>query len=220
MLLYTALTRARNRLFLVEFEEDGKPRKKGEKGLADFAFRCFKHLDLIKIVDQIDEGKLEMTPQEHKTRGIAMISNVVSFAKRSSDLGEIKEKFQNATKRFLPGFGDDRDLHEQATKHMNAVILKVQLLDMIRNKFFDSAVGTYNLSFRMADILDFEALLLKFADLVAWDTFLLDECDEVIHVVEEMVCGTAFEIRIGDFLFQLKREREDWLDSIQDESTQ
>ena len=59
MLLYTALTRARNKLYLIEFEDDGIRRKKGEKGIADYVYRHLEQLDggLVKRVTQIDEGK-------------------------------------------------------------------------------------------------------------------------------------------------------------------
>ncbi|CAB9522305.1 Tetratricopeptide repeat and ankyrin repeat containing 1 [Seminavis robusta] len=215
MLLYTALTRARNRLFLVEFEHDGRRSTKGEQTLSDFASRCFKHLDLLKIVTHIDEGRVEMTPQEHKARGVAMVHNAINFARESNNVGEIRDRFETAAKRFLPAFGDDRELHEQATKQMQAAIAKVQLLETIKKDFFDATTGTYNLAFRMDEFLKFEKQLLEFIQIVAWDTFLLEECNEILSVVEEMVQGTPLKVRLGPLLSQLTTSRSEWIERIQ-----
>ena len=64
MVLYTALTRARNQLYLIESDDfSGGKLKKKRRGvlLADFALRCLSDLSLTKSVTQIDEGALEMT---------------------------------------------------------------------------------------------------------------------------------------------------------------
>jgi len=72
MLLYTALARARNHLYLIEINEFGAQNALGRSrgrttstaciGLDDFAFLRLKDLDLLKIIKSIHEGFVEMTP--------------------------------------------------------------------------------------------------------------------------------------------------------------
>jgi hypothetical protein len=213
MMLYTALTRARNHLYLIEFENDGIMRKKGEKGLAAFAFRCLKHpqLSLIKTVHKIDEGRVEMTSQEHKARGVLMVTQAIDFSRGSESLSEIREKFEEAGKRFLPAYGDDKELYEQVSKHLEAVILKVELVDTMKTKFFDRQSGAYNLECQFAGVLKFEENLVKFFGLVVWDTFLMDEFHKILGLVEEMFQGTPYEIRFGEPCFEMRQRHESWL---------
>jgi ATP-dependent exoDNAse (exonuclease V) beta subunit len=79
---YTAITRARNQLYLIEandYEDDevesgpkGKQSRKKwtvkNKGssLADYAFRKFAELSLTKAVQRVAEGQAEMTSAQHK----------------------------------------------------------------------------------------------------------------------------------------------------------
>jgi hypothetical protein len=93
MMLYTAATRARNKLYIVDLQND---RKKRERGLADFAVECLEKLGLLIRVTRIDEGKVEMTPQQHKARGVQMVLAAVNFAQRSTNNVEIREKFEEA----------------------------------------------------------------------------------------------------------------------------
>ena len=214
MLLYTALTRARNKLYIVEFQDDS--RRKGERGLADFAVGCLEKLGLARRVTRIDEGKVEMTPQQHKSRGVQMVIGAISFAQKSSNsTAEIREKFEEARRRFLPSFGNDTELFRQATKHMNAITMKVNLANSLKMHFFNAADGTYNLTGRFSDIVKFEDQLFKFVDLVAWDSFLYGELEEVLSLVEEIVHETPYEIRFGRICFELKAKHDAWISDIQ-----
>ena len=217
MLLYTALTRARNKLYFVEVEADGIRRKRGEKGLADFAYRCLSDskLALVKVVTKIDEGRVEMTPQEHKARGVLYVTTAIAFARESNSSREIQAKFEEARKRFLPTFGDDKDLYDQATKHMEAAVLKVQLLDTMKKEFFDPATGAYKLSSKVPQVLEFEKKLLQFVELVSWDTFLFEDLNEVLTLVLEMLENSPYAGRLGKQCFELRRDHQFWMHQIQ-----
>lgn len=56
MALYTAITRARNQLYLIEAFEEAKGKK--AVSLPEFAFRRFLDLELAKRVSNIDTGKM------------------------------------------------------------------------------------------------------------------------------------------------------------------
>jgi exonuclease VII small subunit len=191
-------------------------RKKGEKGLADFAFHCLKHpqLSLIKTVHKIDEGRVEMTPQEYKARGVLMVTQAINFSRGSESISECREKFEEARKRFLPAYGDDKELYDQVSKHLEAVILKVNLIDTMKTKFFDRQSGAYNLECQFSEVLKFEDNLVKFFGLVVWDTFLIDEFHEIIGLVEEMFQGTPYEIRFGELCLEIGQRHESWLRKI------
>jgi len=72
MMLYTALTRARNFLYLIEVEQKGKK----AISLADFAFRRFSDLGLLRQVAYIDDGEKDMNPAQHKARGVLYVTQV------------------------------------------------------------------------------------------------------------------------------------------------
>ena len=75
MMVYTALTRARNHLYLIEVDSI-QTGKKQKRGLAGFAFRRFGELGLAKSVLSIDEGQVEMTAAQHKARGVLYVTQV------------------------------------------------------------------------------------------------------------------------------------------------
>jgi len=146
MLLYTALTRARNHLYLIESKEllnnkQSKGRGAGI-GLEDFAFRRFKDLDLLKMVESIDDGAEDMTPAQHKARGVLLVTQAINLSRRSSRASAvaIKEKWIEAANRFRPGKGNDKELLDQCLKHMEAVLLKRSLVKTIEKKFFDETI--------------------------------------------------------------------------------
>ena len=217
MLLYTALTRARNKLYLIEFEDDGIRRRKGENGLADFAFRCLKHPDLglVKAVSRIDEGKVEMSPQEHKARGVLMVTKAIDFARNSSSTNDIRSSFEEARRRFMPAFGDDKDLYDLTTKHMEAFLLKTRLMGYIKSKFFDGKNATYQLEGRFGQFQEFEKDLVGFMDLAAWDTFLIQDVMEITNIVQELVEDTPYAIRLGEYCLQVRDAHEEWFEEIQ-----
>lgn len=216
MLFYTALTRARNRLYLIEFEEEHKiPRKKGEKGLTNFAYRHLEQLDdgLVKIVQQIDGGKKEMTPQQHKARGVLLVTQAISIARISSSMTEIRKRFEQALKRFTPALGNDADLHGLASEHMEATLLKVKLRRQIENVFFDDVTGSYNLDEKFPQVLAFEHDLVKYMSHATWNTFMTDDFHEIISLVEEMVFGTPYA-RLGNYCAKLRAAHDGWYREI------
>ncbi|CAB9526011.1 Tetratricopeptide repeat and ankyrin repeat containing 1 [Seminavis robusta] len=82
---YTAITRARNRLYLIEVGGGGR-------GLGDYAFRCLtdKSLALAERVEFIDEGFKEMTPQQHKARGVQLVTQAFSLSREKKPFPQVK----------------------------------------------------------------------------------------------------------------------------------
>jgi hypothetical protein len=159
MLLYTALTKARNH-DLIEFKEfgaqNGLGRSRGRRtstdgvGLDDFAFRQLKDLDLLKIVKSIHEGFVEMTPAQHKARGVLLVTQAINLSRAKSSGSAIsdsaiKTKFLEAADRLSVHKGNDKELLDQCLKHMEVVLLKRSLRDNVEMKFFDRSKGKYNL---------------------------------------------------------------------------
>ena len=81
MMLYTAITRARGHSYFIEVEA-GKG--KGKSGLADFAFRQLQQLRLLKIVSSIDECEADMTPQQHKARGVLLVVQAINMSRNQA----------------------------------------------------------------------------------------------------------------------------------------
>jgi len=217
MLLYTALTRARNRLYLIEFEDDGIRRKKGEKGIADYVYRHLEQLDggLVKRVTQIDEGKKEITPQQHKARGVRMITKAIAKARSSStSTTEIRIMFEQAMKMFSPAFGNDRDLYDLTAQQMEATILKIKLRQRIETTFFEKNSGSFNLDKKFQEMLKFEQELVKYMEHTAWNTFMTDDFHEIVSLVEEMISGTPYEGWLGKYLTKLSMSHESWYQEI------
>ena len=79
MMVYTALTRSRSQLFLIEANVTGGS-KKSTRGvsLADFAFKKLSDLELAKAVSSIDEGQVEMTAAQHKENGVKLVTLALS----------------------------------------------------------------------------------------------------------------------------------------------
>jgi len=199
MLLYTALTRARNRIFLVEMEEHGKLTKtKTGTSLAKFAFRRLKDLELIKIVTFINEGRVEMTAAEHKARGVLLVTQARELARNNAPTTYVKEKFEEAADRFRPDKGNDIVLLEQCNKHKDAVLLKRSLIEILKKNFFDEKHGTYRMEGRFGDVLEFEQGCSKFFGMCVGDSFLSDEIPELRRLIEEVFTGAPYEVRFYD----------------------
>lgn len=216
MLLYTALTRARNHLYLIEIQElsarNGSNRGKGRAagvGLDDFAFRRLKDLDLMKIVTSVHEGSVEMTPAQHKARGVLLVTQAINLSRKTSGAAvseaNVKEKFLEAADRFSADKGNDKELLDQCLKHMNAVLLKRALTETIEKKFFDRKKGNYVLEGRFAEVLRLEQDLSKFFSLCVGDSFLIDEITSIRALMEDLFTGTPFEIRFGEICRAIKQ---------------
>lgn len=86
MMLYTAITRARNVLYLIEV---GNTKSKGGS-LSEFAFRRLKDLKLAESVSRINEGQVEMTPAEHKARGVLLVTRAINMVRNHENIGKRK----------------------------------------------------------------------------------------------------------------------------------
>ena len=194
------MTRSRNRLYLLEYENEGD-------GLGKFAFRCFKHeqLGLAREVAAIDEGREEMTAPQHKARGVALVTHAINIEKSGAATDKVKEKFEDARKRFLPDKGNDKHLLDQCTKHLEVILMKRSLLRTVEDWFFDKTSGKYSLETKFQEILKFEKELLKFFASGVDDSFLAEEMHEVVVVVEQLFEDTPYEIRFKKICYDIKQ---------------
>lgn len=198
MLLYTALTRARNQLFLIEtdMKHTGKSKKKKGVSLADYAFRMLADLELVKPVSSIDEGKAEMTPAEQKARGILLITQALSMIAAHEPFDIVRKKFLEAESRFIPSTGNDIDLLKKCRRHMEALEMKRGLMIYAKTNFF--VRGEYNLQDRFAEVLHFGQKLRDFFSKYAGDSFLKEEVKDVKSLMEEIFAETPYEGRFRD----------------------
>ena len=176
MMLYTALTRARNHLYLIEVENFGKGKKQKGVRLSDFAFRRFEDLGLTESVTFIDEGHVEMTAAQHKARGVLYVTQALTMSRNRDPIGSVKDKLTEAKKRFGPDQGNDDDLLDKCEKHLSAVLQKHTLMQFAKEKFLVG--GEYNLEGRFAEVLQFELNASKFFSEFLCDSFLFEE----VHV--------------------------------------
>jgi len=191
MLLYTAITRARNHLYFIE-SKDSLLQEKGSP-LAEFVFRQFKKLKLLNIVYVIDEGTAEMTAQEHKARGVLLVTQAIALERNKATLDSIKEKFMNAASRFEQDKGNDEHLLQQCNRHLEAIIQKRSLTSTLKSKFFDMKKGQSNVKGKFSEILKFEADASNFVDLCGKDSFLVDEIHDVRLLIEDVFFGTLYQ---------------------------
>ena len=178
MMLYTGLTRARNHLYLIEFEDTRKEKKHG-KALAQFAFRRLKDLGLAKPVSSINEGNgnnVEMTPAENKARGILYITQALSMSRNMEPFSNVKDKFLEAMSRFAPEKGNDKPLLDKCEKHLDALTKMHSLMGFVKERFLVG--GVYDLAGKFAEVLEFEQMASEFFSLFLCDSFLVWE----IHV--------------------------------------
>jgi hypothetical protein len=155
MMLYTALTRVRKNLYIIEVSEYGKRQKGGNLGLPDSAFRQLKELGLAKSVKSIDEGFVEMTPQQHKVHGAKLVERALAFDRQRESIVKVKEAFELAADHFRPHKGNEKDLLEQCEKHCHAILIKRKLMLTIRRTFLNKETGASDLCGRFSDILSF-----------------------------------------------------------------
>jgi len=190
MMLYTALTRARNHLYLIELEGAGKGKKQG-KPLAQFAFRRLKDLGLAKPVSFIKEGHVEMTPAEHKARGVLYVTQALNMSRNMAPFSNVKGKFMEAMSRFAPEKGNDKDLLDKCEKHLDALTKMHSLMKFAKESFLRG--GAYNLEGRFAEVLEFEQMASEFFSQFLCDSFLVTEIHAVRLLIEEVVDGTPYE---------------------------
>lgn len=194
-MLYTALTRARNQLYLIEADDTGGRNAKQRKGvkLADFAFRKLSDLKLVKSVAAINEGQVEMSPAQHKARGVLLVTQALNMMKANKPFDIIRKKFLEAEIRFSPSKGNDRPLLKQCQRHLEALEKKRDLLHYAKLNFFVN--GKYNLESRFAEVVSFGKDLGHFLSQFSSDSCLLDEIKDIKSLVEEIFADTPYEYR-------------------------
>ena len=179
--------------------------------LVDEAFRILRELSLAKTVKYIDGGEVEMSPSQHKERGVVYVTRALA----QPDYTNMKGKFEQAFRRFGPDKGNDADLLRQAKRHFRCIELKRNLIQMANKHFFDSYSyfndegqmlheNSYNLEGKFDKVLLFEQQLMDFATRFLGDNFFWEEVKEVRCLVEEMIVGTLYEFRFADFCIKCR----------------
>lgn len=97
-------------------------------------------------------------------------------------IGNVQEKFMQAKQRFLPDKGNDKDLLDKCTKHLDAYLKKQNIMRFVKENFVVD--GTYDLLGKFAEVLQFEEKLGKFFSENLGDSFLVEE----VHVSTYFDC--------------------------------
>lgn len=191
MMLYTALTRPREHLYFLEFNSRNN---NSMKSLADFAFRNFKKLELVKVVHAIDEGEVDMTPEQHKARGVLLVTQAINMSRDNrASIESIKEKFTAAARHFKVDQGNDKDLFDQCNKHLEVIIMKHELSCTIKSRFYDERLGISNLEGKLNEVLRFEERASNFFQTCIADSFLIDEIHDIRVLIEDTFVGSPYE---------------------------
>lgn len=205
MMVYTALTRSRSQLFIIEPDLTASTKRKLQQAkkyrgvsLADFAFSKLSDLELAKAVSSIDEGQAEMTAAEHKERGIQMVTQALDMINAREPFDIVRKKLLEAQERFTPSTGNDRPLLRQCKRHLEALEMKRDLMRDAKAKFFLRNTGAYRLSGKFAEVLLFAQSLGNFLNKFSGDSFLEAEVKDVKSLVEEIFAGTPYELRFRD----------------------
>lgn len=193
-MLYTALTRARNQLYIIEDEESGKSlrRGKGSSGLGDFAFRLLQQLNLVKRVKSIDAGENEMTPQEHNARGVLLVTKAIAASNDGAKTEDVVQMFEEAADRFRPDKGNDSSLLHQCAKHLRAILTKRSLIQELKTNFWSQKRGAFLFGGRFSQILGFETKAADFVQRTIDDPFVVDEARQLSVVMEDAFYGSQY----------------------------
>ncbi|KAL3916623.1 MAG: hypothetical protein SGILL_005094 [Bacillariaceae sp.] len=200
MMLYTALTRAREHLYIIEVEELSNA--KGKNSLGEFVMRQFKNLRLLKSVTAVDEGESDMSAQEHKMRGVMLVMQAINMYRSRASTESVRKKFLDAAERFQADKGNDRPLLEQCNKHLEAYTMKQSLKETVRKEFFRG--DGYNVNGKFAAVVRFERSCADFFRLCANDSFLEDEVHEVRLLMEDVFYGTPYASHFEEVWGKLK----------------
>lgn len=195
MMLYTAMTRARGSLYFIEVNGSSTKGKK-VANLADFAFRQFQNLDLLKVLkptESIDEGEADMTPEQHKVRGVLLVVQAVNMSRNNESTKKVKKKFEEAAERFKPDKGNDKDLLDQCNKHLRAFEMHRAIIETLKSNFFNKDQGAFDLRGKLPDVLQFETDLAEFVQFAANDSFLVDEIQDTRERIQQCFYETPYE---------------------------
>ena len=204
MMLYTALTRARDQLYIIEPEDCRKTTTKKGVGLAAFAFRRFVENNLAKEVLFINEGYAEMTPSQHKARGILLMNTGLSMLRNHDPISLVKEKILEAKKRFRPGQGNDMELLDKCEKHLDCIMSKWTIMQYAKTEFYEDK-GGYNLESKFTEVVKFEEMVSTFFSKFVCDSFMVEEVTEVRRLMEEIFMGTPYAHRFQDVCKSIER---------------
>ena len=189
MVLYTAITRARNALYLIEADVTGKRSRQGGSSLSNFAYRRLNELKLVETVSSINEGHAEMTPAQHKARGVVLVTQAINMARDRQNIGSVRDAFN-------------------ARRHLDAVLERHSLTTEIKDKFFID--GEYALEGRFADVCSLEKRASIFFASFSGDPFLVEEIREMRVLFEEIFLGTPYEGRFA-LVFETIRKLESFV---------
>ena len=205
IMLYTALTRSRNQLYFIEAEEYDfddvtfkrlKTVKKCDRGnLAGYAFWRFTYLSLADAVNCINEGQVEMTPAQHKARGVEFVTQALNMMADHEPFPNVRRKLEEAIVRFGPSMGNDNTLLTQCKKHLKALELKQDIKQYARKHFFICGKRGYCMKGLFAEVIHFEELLSSFFSACLGDSFLLEVVTEIRCLVQDVFVGTPYETR-------------------------
>ena len=201
MMLYTALTRAREHLYIIEVEELRSA--KGKNSLGEFVVRQWKNLRLLKNTTAIDEGEADMSAQQHKQRGVMLVIQAINMSRSHASTDSVRKKFLDAAERFQPDKGNDRHLLDQCNKHLEAYTMKQSLKATVRKEFFCG--DGYDVGGKFAAVVRFERSCADFFRLCANDSFLDDEVHEVEALMEDVFFGTPYASHFEAIWSKVKR---------------
>lgn len=136
-----------------------------------------------------------MTPAQHKARGVLYVTQALNMKRDNQSLSYVKEKFEEARKKFQPDKGNDKDLLDKCEKHCKAVAQVYNLKRFVQHNFMPDRC--YNLEGRFTEVLDFEQQVSAFFSEFLGDSFLVEE----IHV------SNIFYTALLVFLYDVKPNR-------------
>ena len=204
-----------------ELRESTKP----TGDLSCFAFRRLEELKLAKDVLEIDTGKVAPTPAEHKASGVANVVQAVGLSREDKPLSAITAKLDEAIAKvregrtmgirlppphpnsqilfqFAPEKGDDSELRDKATKHLRCVKERAEIFRYVRTELKDGA--GYELRNKFGKVMEFERLTGLFMRRYVGDSFLVEEVERVVRLVEEVLSGSPYEIRMIDYMEKIR----------------
>ena len=145
-----------------------------------------------------------MSPAEHKTRGILLITQALELHEKKGSISLVKDTLLEARSRFLPSKGNDRDLLMKCDKHLDCIMTRHSILYFAKTNFFSDGVG-YNLAGKFNQVLKFEDMACKFFSKFLSDPFMVEEVTGVRELMEDIFMGTAYEIRFVNIINNISR---------------
>lgn len=149
-------------------------------------------------------GFVEMSPAEHKTRGISLIVQALELHRENKSISLVKDKLLDASSRFLPSKGNDRDLLAKCNKHLECIMTSYKISRFAKTNFHSDGVGD-KLAGKFNQVLEFEDMACKFFSRFLCDPFMVEEVTQVRRLMEDIFVGTAYEVRFVDIINNIAR---------------